>query len=243
MGNDIKFDVDEDEGFLTVPSFTQEQTKQTAPSIITPVTAKTPEQAELLREASIMRNGYYISGAFNIATLNRLYNGNRIRIISSGLGLRGGMVSYLDHYIGIRGYFGLDFASDGLALAVFGDDNFKGKPPRYHGTLVMASAGLDILVDFFLGRKYKHTLGFFIGVGAGALIYFDLRTPLVLSNGTKSNFAWGGNVTVQGGFTMTVLYRHKIEMGLKLLPTQSLSMDNSGVTMDFNPYAAYSYKF
>ncbi|RDU72697.1 outer membrane beta-barrel protein [Helicobacter aurati] len=243
--NEITFP-DEDENSLTAPSFTEEQIRSLQPVLITPKIAKTPTQSLLLREANIKRNGYYLMLLYNITSINRLdTHGNTVRILSSGFGLRGGMISYLDSYIGIRGYFGLDFTHDSLAIAILQQNTLKPTDLniQYSGTMIMASLGIDILIDFFIGKTYQHTMGFFLGVGAGALIYFDNNTPMILANGNRIDIAWSANVTVQGGITMTLAHKNKFEIGVKLLPTQALTIDKSGVLLDFNPYIAYSYKF
>ncbi|STQ85713.1 outer membrane beta-barrel protein [Helicobacter muridarum] len=237
---------DNDNGLLNKKSYTQEQVKLLQPVLNKPKIAKNKTQNQLLKQESIKRDGYYILVSYNIASINRSNeNSPQVNIISSGFGIRGGMISYLDSYIGIRGYFGLDFTNDNLAIATLNKGELQRiqNIPKYSGTMILASLGIDILIDFFMDKTYRNTFGFFIGVGAGVLVYFDNKTPMILSNGTISKYAWGANVTVQGGATITITHKNKFEIGIKLLPTQSLTIDNNGVLIDFSPYIAYSYKF
>ena len=100
------------------------------------------------------------------------------------------------------------------------------------------------MVDFFIDKNYKNTLGFFAGIGAGAFIYFDMQTPIITPSSQEvSNFKASGNVMVQGGFSALIAYHHRVEIGVKFLPTQSLRVEQDGLVADYNPYIAYSYKF
>lgn len=108
----------------------------------------------------------------------------------------------------------------------------------------MISLGLDIMVDFFIDKNYKNTLGFFGGIGAGAFIYFDTKTPITIpSSQTSYTYTLSGNLMVQGGLSAVFNYRHRLEVGVKFLPTQSLNVETDGFVADYNPYIAYSYKF
>lgn len=198
---------------------------------------KTPKQLSLLKQANKERNGMYVMVALNMIPTQRLLNNTPSYVFSMGMGVRGGVISYLDEYIGMRGYFALDFTNDNLS-------SIRTEANAYNGTFLMASLGLDIMIDFFIDKNYKNTLGFFAGIGAGAFIYFDMQTPIITPSSQEvSNFKASGNVMVQGGFSALIAYHHRVEIGVKFLPTQSLRVEQDGLVADYNPYIAYSYKF
>lgn len=195
------------------------------------------KQLSLLKHANQERNGVYAMVAINMIPVQRVLNNKPSYSYSMGMGLRTGVISYLDEYIGMRGYFALDFTNDNLSP-------FRTANNAYNGTFLMASLGLDIMVDFFVSKNYKNTLGFFGGVGAGAYIYFDMKTPInVVATQKSYGYQMGGNVMVQGGISAVFAYHHRLEFGVKFLPTQSLSVESDGFIADYNPYFAYSYKF
>ncbi len=236
IGNDFtSFSQGDETGFLRTPSTSQLQTdvapkREKQPKILT------KKQISLLKNANIQRNGIYIMLTGNIIPIQRYFNDKDIYVYSMGMGIRTGVISYIDNYIGMRGYFAFDFTNDKLSVIP--------NNTNYNGTFLMISLGLDMLIDFFVDKNYKNTLGFFMGIGAGAFIYFDLTKPIIIPNSNKMlNYHLSGNVMVQGGFSAVFLYRHRIEIGCKFLPTQSLSVLEDGMVADYNPYIAYSYKF
>ncbi len=230
------FPQDNTAGYLQPLSTAQQQTNiAVSRNISTPqVTAK---QLSLLRQANKERNGVYIMVAVNMIPIQRILHNAPSYVYGMGMGVRTGVISYLDKYIGMRGYFGIDFTSDNLSP-------LRTEANAYNGAFLMASLGLDILIDFFIDKHYKNTLGFFAGIGAGAFMYFDLKTPITIPETQKtSNFKASGNVMVQGGLSAVFAYHHRIEVGVKFLPTQSLRVESDGFVADYNPYIAYSYTF
>lgn len=230
------FPQDNTEGYLQPLSTAQQQTniavsRETSPKKIN------AKQLSLLRQSNKERNGIYVMLAINMIPIQRTLNNKPSYSYSMGMGIRTGVISYLDEYIGMRGYFALDFTNDNLSP-------FRTEANAYNGTFLMASLGLDIMIDFFIDKNYKNTLGFFGGIGAGAYMYFDMQTPIVVVASQQSyNYKMGGNVMVQGGFSAVFAYHHRLEIGVKFLPTQSLRVETDGVVADYNPYIAYSYKF
>ena len=240
FGNDFtKFydESDDDIGFGKTPSISTLQTNVEI-SRNQVVKTKSATQIELARAANIARNGKYIMlVASMIPTLRIADNVNMpLSGYSFGGGIRGGMISYIDGYIGIRGYLSLDINNDKLSP-------IKKQRDYHSGTFVLLGAGIDIMIDFFIDKSYKNTVGFFVGVGAGALIYFDTSNPIMIPNQDSTKYVFGGNLTVQAGLSSVFAYRHRIEAGIRFLPTQSLVVQEDGVQADFNFYVGYSYKF
>lgn len=233
LANDfVSFAKDGESGFLQTPSTSQLQTDVEA--VAKPQSNTLSKQQLLsLKQANIQRNGVYVMVTANVIPIRRAANNKEIYNYSMGAGIRTGVISYLDNYIGMRGYFAFDFTNDKLSLLP--------QQHNYNGTFLMISLGLDIMIDFFVDKNYKNTIGFFMGVGAGAFIYFDTTTPIVSSH-ESSKYNASGNVLVQGGFSAVFMYRHRVEVGVKFLPTQSLSIPEDGIVADYNPYIAYSYK-
>lgn len=236
-GNDFNaFPKDDSAAYLQPLSTTQQQTDISVQRE-TGLPQKTKKQISLLRQANKERNGMYVMVALNMIPIQRLFNNKPFYVFSTGVGVRGGVISYIDDYIGMRGYFAIDFTNDNLSI-------FSTESNVYNGTFVMASLGLDIMIDFFIDKNYKNTLGFFAGIGAGAFIYFDTQNPIINSSSQGViKYKSGGNVMVQCGFSASILYRHRIEVGFRFLPTQSLNVRQDGFLADYNPYVAYSYKF
>ncbi|WP_233715859.1 outer membrane beta-barrel protein [Helicobacter trogontum] len=219
------------------PLSTAQQQTDIAVQRATNLPQKTPKQISLLKQANKERNGMYIMASLNMVPIQRLLNNEPLYIAGMGFGIRGGVISYLDEYIGMRGYFALDFTSDNLS-PLHAEINV------YNGTFLMASLGLDIMIDFFIDKNYKNTLGFFAGIGAGAFIYFDMKTSITAPSSQEgSNYKASGNVMVQGGFSASIAYHHRVEIGVRFLPTQSFRIEQDGFVADYNPYVAYSYKF
>lgn len=235
--NDItQFSSDENSSFLHTPSTSELQTSIELTRNTKVRESQNAQQISLLRKANTQRNGVYLMVVGNVIPIQRLAGNETIVGYSMGMGLRSGVISYLDNYIGIRGYFALDFTNDKLSP-------IKKQQDSHNGTFLMASLGVDILIDFFIGKQYKNTMGFFIGVGAGALVYFDLTTPIIIPNAESINTKITANVMVQGGISTVLSYKHRIEVGVRFLPTQSLGIEIDGILADYNFYMGYSYKF
>lgn len=231
-----EFNSDNNDGLFNVPSISELQTNIDLNTNTSVRESQTPQQISLLRRANIQRNGKYVMIVTNMIPVQRLSNSEKVVGFGMGLGIRSGIISYLDNYIGIRGYFALDFTNDKISP-------IKKQQELYNGTFLMASLGVDILVDFFIDKNYKNTLGFFIGVGAGALAYFDFSAPIVIPNVGSKNYVLTANVMVQGGISAVLAYKHRVELGIRFLPTQSLAIETDGIVADYNFYVGYSYKF
>lgn len=228
------FPQDNTAGYLQPLSTAQQQTDITV-SRDMGEQKTTPKELSLLRKANKERNGLYAMVVTNMIPIQRMLDNKPLYIFSMGMGVRTGVVSYLDKYIGMRGYFAFDFTNDKLSPL---------QHERANGTLLMISLGIDMLIDFFIDKNYKNTMGFFAGIGAGAFIYFDTKTPIHISSTNKqTTFIANGNVMVQGGFSAVFNYHHRIEIGVRFLPTQSLRVESDGIVADYNPYVAYSLRF
>ncbi|RDU63116.1 hypothetical protein CQA53_08795 [Helicobacter didelphidarum] len=238
MANDFtEFSQDDGNGLLQTQNTSQSQVSVDIVKNTALMKSKTPQQISLLRETNTQRNGIYVMVVGNVIPLQRLNKANEIiNGVTLGMGLRSGVVSYLDDYIGMRGYFGIDVTSDQLSP-------FKKQRLSHSGNFIMLSLGLDILIDFFIDKSYKNMLGFFIGIGAGGLIYFDAQNPILVPSGGSKNTILTGNIMVQGGISATFFYRHRLEVGARFLPTQSFDLQSDGILADYNFYVGYSYKF
>lgn len=231
------FPQDNTAGYLQPLSTAQQQTDIIV-SRNEPIESKKDLQTiSLLKKANKERNGFYVMGTINMIPIQRILNNQPSYTYAMGMGVRGGIISYLDEYIGIRGYFAFDFTNDNLSP-------IRTQANAYNGTFLTASLGLDILVDFFIDKSYKNTLGFFAGIGAGAFLYCDFTTPIYIPSSQEiSNYVMSGNVMVQGGLSALFAYHHRIEIGMRFLPTQSLRVESDGFVADYNPYIGYSYVF
>lgn len=234
------FSNNSDDSMLKSQSDTQAQTSiNLQPKVSKTDSNKTQTQISLLREANVKRNGVYVMLTIGMIPLERQVSASSsIRGLSFGGGIRSGVISYLDEYIGIRGYFAFDFTNDSLSP-------FTRQREEQNGTFIMLSLGMDILIDFFIDKNYRHTLGFFMGIGAGGLMYFDGQKGLFVNGSYKNapNVLLTGNVMVQGGLSAVINYKNRIELGVRFLPTQSFLLNEDGITADYNFYVGYSYKF
>ena len=223
------------ENLLNIQSVTQAQTKDLTPKSISQSNI-TKQQLSLLKQANTQRNGLYVMLTLDMMPLDRMINTTDVvRGLPFGAGVRTGIISYLEKNIGIRGYFSLDFTNDKLSPIDRQREN-------HSGTSLMLALGIDILIDFFVDKNYKNTLGFFMGIGAGGILYFDLEKPIINASGATRNLLVDGNIMVQGGISATILHKHRIEIGARFLPTQFLLIEQDGLTADYNFYVGYSYK-
>lgn len=238
--NDLTdFGNSESDGLLKVQSAAQVQTNVDIERKTITKVPKTQTQISALKQAQVKRNGVYVMLSINAIPLTRMISTqDSVQGLSFGAGIRSGVVSYLDDYIGIRGYFAFDFTSDTLSP-------FSKQRENHKGNFLMISLGLDILIDFFIDKSYKNTLGFFMGIGAGGLLYMDTEKPMITGSGVNGppSLLLTGNVMVQGGLSAVVLYKHRIELGTRFLPTQSFDLSADGIVADYNFYVGYSYKF
>lgn len=240
FANDLTdFSANNAESMLKAQSAAQVQTNVDIERKTITQDSKTQSQISALKTAQAKRNGVYVMLTINTIPLTRMINLNdSVQGLSFGAGVRSGVVSYLDDYIGIRGYFAFDFTSDTLSPFAKQRENHK-------GNFIMLSLGLDILIDFFIDKSYKNTLGFFMGIGAGGLLYVDGEKPLIKARQAEGppSILLTGNVMVQGGLSAVILYKHRIELGTRFLPTQSFDLNADGILADYNFYVGYSYKF
>ena len=108
--NDItQFSSDENSSFLHTPSTSELQTSIELTRNTKVRESQNAQQISLLRKANTQRNGVYLMVVGNVIPIQRLAGNETIVGYSMGMGLRSGVISYLDNYIGIRGYFSLDF--------------------------------------------------------------------------------------------------------------------------------------
>lgn len=110
-----EFPQDNVEGYLQPLSTAQQQTNISVSQNIAPkkINAK---QLSLLKQANKERNGVYVMLAVNMMPSQRAFNNQPIYVYGMGMGVRTGVISYLDEYIGMRGYFAFDFTNDNLSI-------------------------------------------------------------------------------------------------------------------------------
>nr|SFZ71985.1 OMP190 [Helicobacter bizzozeronii] len=133
--------------------------------------------------------------------------------------------------MGIRVFFSLDLATSKANWL------FKATPSTsFFGR---ASAGFEIPREFSWPRSFKHFLGFYGGVGAGAVIYAD-RANFQIRN-KQAIYDFG--LVIQGGMVLTLYSKHRIEAGFKVLPTDKSAQDSKSFETSLMFNLMYLYKF
>lgn len=179
------------------------------------------------------RSGKYIMTTINVNFYERNDIGRIIVGAPLGIGIRGGVISYLTEYLGVRGYVGLDMFHDKIGL-------FPQARKNNQGVISIISAGMDIMFDFKLRNQSKHFLGFFIGFGGGGFVYID---KFLINNIKNIEHITKFNVIIQFGISTLLYKKHRLEMAVRLLPTQSVTLKDDYFQSDYEPYIGYSYKF
>lgn len=178
------------------------------------------------------RSGKYIMLTANSNIYQRNDRANIIIGVPLGVGVRSGVISYLTQYLGIRGYLGFDVLHDKIGL-------FKHARNTNDGFISVISAGMDILFDFKMDEMSNYFIGFFIGFGGGGFFYVD---KFLKDNVKNIERITKFNVIIQMGVSTLIHKRHRIEMAIRLLPTQSVTLKDDYFQSDYEPYIGYSYK-
>ncbi|BEG56705.1 Predicted membrane protein [Helicobacter sp. NHP21005] len=147
------------------------------------------------------------------------------------LSFKGGYQSYFSSFIGLKVFAALD-----LATSVVNWDFNKPPSNSFYG---VASAGLEIPIEFSLTPSYQHFLGFYAGVGGGAVIYMDNDQFQMRNKQEIKTFG----VIIQAGAALTLFSKHRIEVGFKILPTNKtlLASQRFETSQMFN--VVYLYRF
>ncbi|GMB91803.1 Predicted membrane protein [Helicobacter ailurogastricus] len=147
------------------------------------------------------------------------------------LSFKGGYQSFFSSLVGLKVFAALDLATSEV--------NWRFNKPRQDSFYGVASAGLEIPIEFSLTPSYQHFLGFYAGVGGGAVIYMDNGQFQLRNQQEIKTFG----LIIQAGVALTLFSKHRIELGFKILPTNKtlLASDRFETSQMFN--VVYLYKF
>ncbi|CCB79769.1 putative outer membrane protein [Helicobacter bizzozeronii CIII-1] len=177
------------------------------------------------------KNGGYFGVGLGMINIKKNYKNTKLESFPIILSLKGGLQTFFEHYVGIRVFFALDLATSKANWL------FKATPSTsFFG---MASAGFEIPMEFSLTRSFKHFLGFYGGVGAGAVIYAD-RANFQIRN-KQAIYDFG--LVIQGGMVLTLYSKHRIEAGFKVLPADKNTQDSQRFATSLMFSLMYLYKF
>lgn len=188
--------------------------------------ARIREKQKLIRKKS----GRYLGVGLGMFQVSKTYNDKTVQSIPAMLSLKTGSQTFFNKNIGIRGFFGLDMAT--------GFVNYQFAKDPSNSFFAMVSLGIDVIAEFPLTQSYKHFLGGFVGLGGGALIYADNENFKLIK---KSIYTAG--FLVEAGITLDIFVKHRIEIGLKVLPTSKTLLNNQNFQTSLMPYVMYNYKF
>ncbi|MDO7252522.1 outer membrane beta-barrel protein [Helicobacter cappadocius] len=188
--------------------------------------AEIREKQRLIRKKS----GKYIGIGIGIFEVKKKYNQQTLESIPAMLSLKTGSQTFFNKNIGIRGFFGLDMAS--------GFVNYKLAPDHSNSFFAMISLGIDVIAEFPLSQSYKHFLGGFAGLGGGALIYADNQNFKLIKDSIYT-----AGIIIEAGITLDIFVKHRIEFGVKVLPTAKSLLNNGNFQTSLMPYVMYNYKF
>ncbi|PAF52339.1 hypothetical protein BKH44_02795 [Helicobacter sp. 13S00477-4] len=188
--------------------------------------AQIREKQKLIRAKS----GQYVGVGIGGFEVKKDYNNQNQINTPMILSLKTGVQTFFNKNIGIRGFFGLDMGT-GLLNYYFSKDPSK-------SFYSMLSLGIDMIAEFPLSRSYKHFLGAFVGIGGGATIYTDNDNFSLFKNAV-----YAAGLMIEGGITLSIFVKHRIEFGLKILPTSKSLLNNKRFETSLMPYVMYNYKF
>ncbi|PAF53789.1 hypothetical protein BKH42_04500 [Helicobacter sp. 13S00482-2] len=184
------------------------------------------EKQTLIRKKS----GKYIGVGIGVFEIKKKYDQEIQQGLPAMLSLKTGSQTFFNKNIGIRGFFGLDLAS--------GFANYKLEPDHSNSFFAMISLGIDVIAEFPLNQSYKHFLGAFAGLGGGALIYADNQNFKLIKNSI-----YVAGLIIEAGVTLDIFVKHRIELGIKVLPTSKSLLNNGDFQTSLMPYVMYNYKF
>lgn len=188
--------------------------------------AQIREKQRLIRKKS----GKYLGVGLGVFQITKTYNQKTQTSLPAMLSLKTGSQTFFNKNIGIRGFFGLDMAT--------GFVNYELAKDPSNSFFTMISLGIDVIAEFPLTQSYKHFLGIFAGLGGGALIYADNENFKLIK---KSIYTAG--FLIEGGVTLDIFVKHRIEIGVKVLPTSKTLLNNQNFQTSLMPYVMYNYKF
>lgn len=188
--------------------------------------AQIREKQRLIRKKS----GKYLGVGLGVFQITKTYNQKSQESLPAMLSLKTGSQTFFNKNIGIRGFFGLDMAT--------GFVNYELAKDPSSSFFTMISLGIDVIAEFPLTQSYKHFLGIFAGLGGGALIYADNENFKLIK---KSIYTAG--FLLEGGVTLDIFVKHRIEIGVKILPTSKTLLNNQNFQTSLMPYVMYNYKF
>lgn len=188
--------------------------------------AQIREKQRLIRKKS----GKYLGVGLGIFQITKTYNQKSQESLPAMLSLKTGSQTFFNKNIGIRGFFGLDMAT--------GFVNYQLAKDPSNSFFTMISLGIDVIAEFPLTQSYKHFLGIFAGLGGGALIYADNENFKLIK---KSIYTAG--FLLEAGVTLDIFVKHRIEIGVKILPTSKTLLNNQNFQTSLMPYVMYNYKF
>lgn len=188
--------------------------------------AQIREKQRLIRKKS----GKYLGVGLGVFQITKTYNQKSQESLPAMLSLKTGSQTFFNKNIGIRGFFGLDMAT--------GFVNYQLAKDPSNSFFTMISLGIDVIAEFPLTQSYKHFLGIFAGLGGGALIYADNENFKLIK---KSIYTAG--FLLEAGVTLDIFVKHRIEIGVKILPTSKTLLNNQNFQTSLMPYVMYNYKF
>lgn len=188
--------------------------------------AQIREKQRLIRKKS----GKYLGVGLGVFQITKTYNQKSQESLPAMLSLKTGSQTFFNKNIGIRGFFGLDMAT--------GFVNYQLAKDPSSSFFTMISLGIDVIAEFPLTQSYKHFLGIFAGLGGGALIYADNENFKLIK---KSIYTAG--FLLEAGVTLDIFVKHRIEIGVKILPTSKTLLNNQNFQTSLMPYIMYNYKF
>lgn len=188
--------------------------------------AQIREKQRLIRKKS----GKYLGVGLGVFQITKTYNQKSQESLPAMLSLKTGSQTFFNKNIGIRGFFGLDMAT--------GFVNYQLAKDPSNSFFTMISLGIDVIAEFPLTQSYKHFLGIFAGLGGGALIYADNENFKLIK---KSIYTAG--FLLEAGVTLDIFVKHRIEIGVKILPTPKTLLNNQNFQTSLMPYVMYNYKF
>lgn len=188
--------------------------------------AQIREKQRLIRKKS----GKYLGVGLGVFQITKTYNQKSQESLPAMLSLKTGSQTFFNKNIGIRGFFGLDMAT--------GFVNYQLAKDPSNSFFTMISLGIDVIAEFPLTQSYKHFFGIFAGLGGGALIYADNENFKLIK---KSIYTAG--FLLEAGVTLDIFVKHRIEIGVKILPTSKTLLNNQNFQTSLMPYVMYNYKF
>ncbi|WP_233705634.1 outer membrane beta-barrel protein [Helicobacter felis] len=183
------------------------------------------------REQLKLKNGGYFGMGFGAIKIQKDYQNTKIESFPAILSAKGGMQTFFKNYIGIRAFIALDLATSKA--------NWQSKPNPSNSFLGVASIGLEIPLEIHLTRSYKHYIGVYGGIGLGAVLYTDNANFSFAKHGAIHT----AGLIAQGGVFLTFYNKHRLELGLKLLPTSRTLLNSDSFQTSLLYNCMYLYKF